>query len=148
MLNLAFDPTMHVLAAYVGGPQNAPDNERLVAAIDKLDQAGREKSHAVALVLILSPDTQAPNAHWRRRFAEQRRGMKSPRVFISAVTQSAVLRGVLTAMNWISPDPPHVKSLNHGTFEESAAWIESTQGTGRAVLRRLYEEIQPRAKTG
>jgi hypothetical protein len=143
MVNLSYDPALHVLVVHVAGPQSTPDHEAVLGAIGKLDRDGRDHNRKVAFVLILGPETQAPNAYWRRRYAEQRKALVAPRVFISVITESAILRGVMTAMNWVSPDPPHVKSVHHATFLESAAWIEQSQGTPFASLRRLFDEVQP-----
>jgi hypothetical protein len=144
MVNLSYDPAMHMLVAYIGGSPIAAEHEQFIAGVDKLDRNGRDRNHAVGMVLILGPDAQAPNAYWRRRFAEQRNGMTAPRVFNSVVTTSAVLRGVLTAMNWISAPPPHVKTLHHATFEEASAWMELAHGAPQTVLRRLQNDVKPR----
>jgi hypothetical protein len=144
MVNLAYDPALHVLVVYVAGAQDASDHEKVIGGIARLDRDGRDHERKVALMLVLGPATQPPNAHWRRRYAEQRKALVAPRAFISVVTESALLRGVMTAMNWVSPDPPHVKSMHHATFLESAGWIEQSQGTPFASLRRLFDEVQPR----
>jgi hypothetical protein len=144
MVNLSYDPGSHVLVVYVAGPQGTPDHEKVLEAIGKLDRDGRDRNRKVAFILLLGPETQAPNAYWRRRYAEQRKALVAPRVFISVITESAILRGVMTAMNWISPDPPHVKSVNHATFLDSAAWVEQSQGTPVVLLRRLFDDVQPR----
>jgi hypothetical protein len=145
MVNLAFDPALHVLLVYVAGPQDASDHERVIGAIGRLDRDGRDHDRKVAFMLVLGPETQAPNAHWRRRYAEQRGTFVAPGVFVSVVTESAVLRGVMTAMSWIRPPPSHVKSVHHATFLEGAQWIEQSQGTPVAALRRLFDQAhQPR----
>lgn len=141
MVSLAYDLATHVLVGYVGGQATAAENEVLMAEIDKLDRNGRHRGKTVAMLLVLGPDAQAPNAHWRR-LAEQRKALVAP-VYISVVTTSAVLRGVLTAMNWMFTPPSHVKTQHHATFEEGAAWIELSQGTPQATLRRLYKEVLP-----
>jgi hypothetical protein len=139
MNQLSYDPTLHVLVVRVAGAQTTADHEGVIAAVDTLDRNGREKERKVGFILVLSSDTTPPNAYWRKRYADQRKAMSAPRVFISVVTDSAILRGVMTAMNWISPDPPNVKSMNHATFQESAVWIEQMQGTSQGALRRRYE---------
>jgi hypothetical protein len=55
------------------------------------------------------------------------------------VTDSAIMRGVLTAMSWISPEPARITSVTHATFEESAAWVEREQGTSTTLLRTLLD---------
>jgi hypothetical protein len=147
MIGTSYDADEHTLVALCG-PAKAYDKEmqeQLFHAVDELDRAGKLKQRPVGFVLVLDPGAPQLDANWRKRFAEQRRDMKSPRVYISIVTQSPVLRGVLTAINWVSPDPPHVESLNHNTFLEGAAWIEKQRGERLPSLRRLHAAA--RAKT-
>ena len=137
MITIAYDPSLHVLCGRVSGPQSNAENEKLLAAVDELDRDGRAQKHPVAFMLDLTNNVEPPDAHWRRRFADQRKRLGSPAVFISIVTTSRVLRGVLTAMNWISPEAPHVKSVHHATCDESAAWIEQVHGAPAAAVRNL-----------
>ncbi len=144
-MNSSYDSARHVLVVYISGTPDGPSNERLIAEIDRLDRNGKERNQPTAMMMWLEQDTEPPNAHWRRRFAEQRKNLTAPRVFLSLVTLRAALRGVLTAMNWISPPPAHVKSQHHATFAESAAWLELCHGTPQAVLRRMLDEAQGKA---
>jgi hypothetical protein len=42
-----------------------------------------------------------------------------------------------------------VSSVNHATFEEASAWVQRHHGAPVNMLRRLYEQVQPKAaKTG
>jgi hypothetical protein len=140
MIELAYNPLLHVLCTRASGAQVAAENENLMATIDKLDRNGCTEKHPVAFLLELMPGCDAPDAHWRRRFAEQRK-MTAPQVFVTVITTSALLRGVMTAMNWISPDPPHVKSMHHATREEAMAWIELVQGTPLSSLTSLFDRL-------
>jgi hypothetical protein len=142
MLNLSFDFKAHVMIASMSGGQTAAEHARVYAAIENLDRLGREQDHSIALLFLVARDNPAPDAHWRRRFAEQRKTLGSPHVFLSIVTQSAIMQGVLTAMNWIVPQPPRVTCVTHATFEDSASWIERNQGTSRLVLRGLLYEME------
>jgi hypothetical protein len=145
MFSFNYDPTRLVLVAVATGlPKSDADYEQLVAQIDQLDRQGKAQNKAIGYVIAVDPESPAPSAKWRRRFVEQRKGMTSPRVLMSLVAQSAVARGVMTAMNWISPDPPHVRSLTHASFAESASWIELTQGTPRDVLHKMHGEALSR----
>jgi hypothetical protein len=141
MIELAYDPASHLLACIASGVRSTAENERLLAAIDELDRGGRADRHPVGFLLELANGSSPPDAHWRRRFAEQRQAMKAPRVFTAIVTTSTLLRGVLTAMNWISPPPVHVKSVHHATREEAEAWLELVQGTRIAIIRRLFARL-------
>jgi hypothetical protein len=66
---------------------------------------------------------------------------------MAIVSSSALTRGVMTAMNWVSPPPAHVQMVNHATIEEAAAWVERLQGTPRATVQRMFEEARARAST-
>jgi hypothetical protein len=141
MVSLTYDASHNVLVAFVTGATDNAANERLYAAVESLDRAGKQRNGPIAMMLLLAPDAEPLNAHWRKRFADQRKNLTAPRAFLSVITQSAMLRGVMTAMNWINQPPAHIKSQNHATFEESAAWIELCHGTPRAVLRRLLDDV-------
>jgi hypothetical protein len=143
MIELAYNPSLHLLCARASGGQVADDNEKLIAAIARLDRDGQVDRQAVAFLLDLAPNVEAPDAYWRRRFAEQRKASAAPRVFNAIVTTSRLLRGVLTAMNWVSPEAAHVKSIHHATWEEAAAWIELVQGTPIAATRSLFGRLAP-----
>jgi hypothetical protein len=147
MIRHAYDPASHALVAYFSGSSSAADYERHLQAMDKLDRRGRDEQRSVAMIVVMGPDEEPPDAHWRRKLAEARKTFSAPSVYIAVVSTSAVFRGVGTAMNWISPPPPHVKVQLHPTFEEGAAWVERSQGPPRAVLRTLQmEATDTRAK--
>jgi hypothetical protein len=150
MIAIAYEASLHVLCARSSGPQVYAENEKLVTALAELDRNGRAAKHIIAFILDLTPGVEPPDAYWRRRFAEQRKGLEAPGVFISIVTTSRVLRGVLTAMNWISPEGPHVKSVHHATWEEAAAWVERMQGTSVVAIRSMFARLPATsaAKTG
>jgi|HubBroStandDraft_4_1064222.scaffolds.fasta_scaffold57829_1 hypothetical protein len=141
MIEIAYDPSLHLLCGIVAGVRTNAENEKLVAAITDLDRHGVAHKHVVAFALELTPGSQPPDAHWRRRLALQRQGMKAPRVFTSIITTSTVLRGVLTAMNWVSPPPPHVKAVHHAARDEAAAWIEIVHGVPIHKTRNLFAQI-------
>jgi hypothetical protein len=109
MLFVSRDPSMHVLVALSSGTHDDAEFERIMSEVSDLDRMGSEQQHAIAFVLLLKQGDEPPNAHWRRRLADHRAGLRSPRVFASIVTESALVRGVLTAVNWIAPVPPGMK---------------------------------------
>jgi hypothetical protein len=146
MLALSVDLAAHVMVASMTGVQVAADHARVYAAIEDLDRKGREDDHSIAMVFVVARDNPAPDAYWRRRFAEQRKTFGSPRVLLSIVTQSAVMRGVLTAMRWIAPEPPTMTCVTHATFEKCAEWVEQNQGTPRTALRALLDDAESGAR--
>lgn len=145
MLRLSVDLRTHVMIASMSGGQTSAEHQRVYTGIETLDRSGRELGQPIAMVFLVARDNPAPDADWRRRFAEQRKTFGSPRVYLSIVTRSPIMRGVLTAMNWIAPQPPNMTSETHATFEECADWVERVQGTSRIALRRLREDMESTA---
>jgi hypothetical protein len=142
MLDIRCDADVHVLLLLIAGRQTSADHERVHAEIAKLDRIAHDRGGPMGLMFVLAADAPAPDAYWRRRFAEQRRACVSPHVFMSLITESAVIRGVITAMNWVVPEPPHWTTATHATVEESATWIERKHGAPQAALRRLYDDAR------
>jgi hypothetical protein len=84
------------------------------------------------VIFITQPNTERPNATWRRRLAELRKlGYSPPRARLALVTSSILLRGLFTTLNWIVPMPAYEKMLAVETFEEACAWL--VQETGRPL---------------
>jgi hypothetical protein len=89
-----------------------------------------------------------PNASWRRRFAELRLQMKAKRRLNVLVTTSAILRGVMTVINWIQPPVHQEEQAIVATLEEGIRWVELKRGPSRALLERLYQEAQEKRRRG
>jgi hypothetical protein len=133
MFSLNYDGVRHVLVGYAGpGARADAEYERILEAIEKLDRDGKLANKTVAFVLVIDAQSEAPPPKYRRRLAEQRRELTSPQVLMAIVSPSALTRGVLTAMNWVSPPPAHVKMANPATIEEAAAWVERACRARRA----------------
>jgi hypothetical protein len=148
MFSLSYDERLHVLVGFAGpGARADADYERVVTSIAKLDEDGARAKARVAFVLVIDAGSEAPPPVWRKRLAEQRKTFKSPAVFMAIVSPSALTRGVLTAMNWISPPPEHVQTANPGTIGEAAVWVERQQGTTRGIVQRMAEETRARVMT-
>jgi hypothetical protein len=146
MFSLSYDAVRHVLVGFAApGARADADYQRILAAVDKLDRDGKLANVPIAFVLVVDADSERPPPKWRRRLAEQRKDLTSPRVLMAIVSPSALTRGVMTAMNWISPPPAHVQMVNHATIEEAATWVEHLQGTPRATVQRMFEDVRTRA---
>ena len=145
MFSLVYDEVRHVLVGFAApGARTDADYERTLAAVAKLDRDGKAANKPTAFVLVVDTNSERPPPKWRRRLAEQRSELTSPRVLMAIVSPSALTRGVMTAMNWVSPPPAHVQMVNHATIEEAAAWVERLQGTPHATVQRMFEEARGR----
>jgi len=96
------------------------------------------------VILIAMPGAPGPDAHWRKRYA-QHAFESHGQTFFAIVTDSAIQRGVLTAIQWITRNEKTISSA-FATFEEACAAAESYRGTTLPQLRRLFEEAETQRK--
>jgi hypothetical protein len=149
MITFAYNAAAHalVIVCTAAVEHTTKQHEDFMAAVQKLDDDGAAHGRPVSFLLVLDPGTPSPSAYWRQLYAEQRAGLKSPQAHIAIVTQSAVLRGVLTAMNWIKPDPAHVKSVHHASVQDAVTWLEQARQEPLPQLVSLYGLARANART-
>jgi hypothetical protein len=77
-----------------------------------------------------------PNAAQRKYLAElwTRRGSMLP---VALMSPSTVVRGMVTAMNWVLPKP--IRTFNAEQPEEAARFLQLDAGESRAALAKLNE---------
>jgi hypothetical protein len=110
---------------YVGYPSNGLTNEGLEVLLDRMMSYLRRRQKFAALVDCRGM-TMAHTAHQRRRiaewFAEPELERLAPHaIAIVVLFRSAVIRGALTAVNWIKPPPAPVKAFR--SVADSAPWV-------------------------
>jgi hypothetical protein len=91
--------------------------------------------------LIVGPKHERPNASWRQRLAAARKLRRAKRQLSVLVTTSAIARGVLRVMNWLTPLPPGHETITVSTFEEAVSWAEERRGRPLPILRQIYEKV-------
>jgi hypothetical protein len=112
------------------------------SVIDSINQLWAEASATpfATFVLVIDPGQQSPSPLWRQRIAEARTTKQPFRIVI--VTSSVVMRGVMTAINWIRPNGEGQKTVSRATLEEAIAWIEAEGGKARPMLHTLYAKAR------
>ncbi|MBW1757100.1 MAG: hypothetical protein JRJ80_13135 [Deltaproteobacteria bacterium] len=121
---LIFDESAWPLV-YVRYPSNGLDDEGLEVFIERVMSYLRRRDKFACLIDCRGM-TMAHTANQRRRltnwFAEPELQRLSPHAIAMAVLfRSALIRGALTAVNWIKPPPAPVKAF--GSVAESAPWL-------------------------
>lgn len=95
-------------------------------------------------ILINDVDGQPPDAKWRKRIADVTRE-SSPHALVAFVSESPLMRGIVTAINWIRPSP--YKFTVERDVEQAIIWIERARPQVRAVVERLYGQARKAADT-
>lgn len=126
-----------LVLVFTGADSSHDEYEVTVRAFEKLIS---EAGHRTAIgVVVVAPEHAQPNAHWRKRFADVHRTAKHP-LYIGVVTKNVLIRGVITAVNWLMRSKLDYHSQAFATFEEAAVSYEKELGSKMDTLRVLYRQ--------
>jgi hypothetical protein len=127
MVKLEFSgPDRCLLMWVLPGSKTEQDWEQALASFFLIDDEAVRQHKSGLVFIIVEPGAERPNATWRKRLAEQRIQYKARERHLVLVTNSILFRGVLNAVNWLSPPPPHEKifvtdSIPDG-IKQASAW--------------------------
>lgn len=133
VFSFVFDADQAVAVFLFSGRTNSDaDFDAYLRCIAELDVIAASLDRPV-LVQLIDPDNALPDARWRRRMAEATQTVRS-KPFYVLVTDSAAVRGVLTAINWIRPPPFELEVVP--TLDAAAQTAEAR--TGREVAKTIH----------
>ena len=128
---------------YSGNPNDA-DYERCVSTMTEFERTVRGQQEGIAVILVTDPGVPPVPACWRKRMADFNQNVQASKYLLAIVTPSSVIRGILTAINWLSPAKGDHHRVAHGTFAEARAWIEKHRGKRQPRLTELYDSVRAR----
>lgn len=109
------------------------DYGQMEASIRELDGSKPSMGETV-FILVVPSDWPQPNAKYRKQFAALRDRLKQPMTF-ALISSSPIIRGVVTAVNWVSP--PRVGTA--GAF----ASVDDAIAAAEKRFRRRIPELRP-----
>jgi hypothetical protein len=122
MLSMAIDEDASVAVWLMTGRHNSDeDYERYVTSLLDLRERARVRGGGTGL-FYADRDNPVPNAAWRRKMAEASKDYP-PNCLYAMVSESMVVRGVVTAINWLRP--PTYDFVTVATMEEALAWLRA-----------------------
>ena len=140
MFSYRFDRPNAAVVWLFSGPSNADDDfARYVESFVMLDGEAFAFGPAPAGILCVDRENPMPNATWRREIARASRTLRT-RPIIAFASESPLVRGIVTAVNWIRP-PPYEFSVV-GTFDEAVSWVEQNRGAPCPVFSMLMTELR------
>lgn len=126
---------------YVGiysGDVRDEDYARCVNSMTEFERVIRSQPHGFAAILITDPGVEAVPASWRKRMAHFNNSVQTQQYLLAIVTPSSVVRGILTAINWLSPAKQgHVRRA-YETFADACVWVEKHRGRAEPQLDELH----------
>jgi hypothetical protein len=143
MYTYSYNKARGLLVGLLSGRYNSEtDYRRVVYTIGQLIDDARGRPGGAVCVLAAEPENPHPNAAWRKRLAElqERAGSRTQRFLFVLVTESQIMRGVMTEIRWLKPPTPPHETVTISTFEEAMRWVEARRGESLFELRGLLLE--------
>jgi len=139
---------------YVGiytGTVSDDDYALCLSSMTEFERTTRGLPEGIAAILVTDPGVEAVPPSWRKRMASFNDSVQASRYMLSIVTPSSVVRGILTAINWLSPPRQGHQRKAHESFAEACTWIEKSRGRPQLQLDELYRSARAKltvAQTG
>lgn len=121
------------------GTTTDDDHARCVSSIEEMDAKLAWRDQPYICILVTELRTPTPPPAWRRRMAESNKNLRVKRYFFALVCPSPLLRGVLTAILWITGSREGHQYAAFATFSEAVAWVEHENDRKYPVLQQLFE---------
>jgi len=99
----AIDASSAVLLGIYAGRKLPQDIEDYAASVARVDAIAHAQGRGALIVIVPDREYPSPNSSDRLRFAFSKDSARSAPTLLILVTRSPLLRGVMTAVNWLSP---------------------------------------------
>jgi hypothetical protein len=145
-MSAADEGSTTLVGIYQGRAQHDADYERCIQSIIDADALATARASRFVCLLIIGDEVQRPPPLWRRRMADANNAIRAKEYYFALVSPSMLIRGVFTAINWLTKPRPGYHSAPFEHFDQAAEWIrtqtgeryprlESLEATARAALR-------------
>jgi hypothetical protein len=124
------------------GESNSDDDFARYVATFTLVDAVALQHELPAGILVVDRGNPMPNAVWRKRMAEASSSLKS-RPLVAFASESPLVRGVVTAINWLRPAPFEFTVTS--TFDDAVRWIEQKRQFPCKVFFPMMAELRAEA---
>jgi hypothetical protein len=136
--SLADYPSACLVGVHSGARSDAADFRAVVESLSALNQ------HAMGpmgfILLVIDAGDHIPPAPVRREIAELRRRGRPHR--LAFVTQSAIARAAITAIDWLQPPRANQRVKPWSTVREGVVWLELEHGGALPALEELYMNLR------
>jgi hypothetical protein len=137
MHTFAYDKHSVTLVQILSGQSTESDYKEMVQVTQIMDRDAALSLYGSLQILVIDPGYANPNASQRKMIADTVDGFKARRYLFALVTDSSLIRGVLTAISWLRKERMNFHSSYHATFEDAARWAKSHDRAEIAPLHKL-----------
>jgi hypothetical protein len=144
MYSFCRDDAMGALVGVYSGTSNTEaDWVRCVESFGLADERALRMGVPLVCILVAGPESPGPPAVWRKRMAVGMDSIRAPVFYFAFVAPNAFIRGVYTAINWMTKrGPSGHKSIAVPTFANAAAWIRTNAAQAYPTLEALHDEAR------
>jgi hypothetical protein len=127
-----------LVGIYTSEGQTDADYARAIEAMARADRAAHQRSIPYAHIMVVESDAGQPSAKWRQRFAEHNRSLRTSSYYFAFVTSSMLVRGIFTAIRWLTGARDGHRAQAFANLPEACAWLRATSGRDYPELEALY----------
>jgi hypothetical protein len=140
----AIDPLNAVLLGIYSGRKAPEDIEQYAQSQTRVDAIAYEQGRGALMVFVPDPEYPAPNSSDRLRFATLKDASRAAPNLVVLVTRSPLLRGVITAVGWLSPQNERSRATACDSFEATLEHAAKFRSSSVDSLRRMERMLRAR----
>jgi len=129
-----------------GRSQNDADYQAAIDDVAAGNRAAKDVGQPSVFVLFVDREVPSPPAVWRKRFSEANQALAHVPHYMLLVTESAPMRGVFTAVLWVTGAPRGHTYKAVASASDADAWLTAHLGEQFAVATRLETEVRTRSR--
>jgi hypothetical protein len=129
-----------LVGVYRGATTEEEDYVRCLASIAASDVNAARRGLSYTCVLVTDGDTPPPPAVWRQRMANATNAFSARNYYFALVSPKVVIRGVFTAVTWLTRGRPGQHLAAFADLGQATAWVQTHAGHTPIAIRRLYEQ--------
>lgn len=137
MYSNAIDESAGTLLGVFSGDMAEAHYELSLQVMNRADGIAAARGLPFVYVCVVDKDVPRPPAVWRKRFSDANYGVKSERFYFAMVTTSMLMRGVFTAVNWVTAKREGQYYTVVGDVAEAQHWLQAQHGVSCPALAQL-----------
>jgi hypothetical protein len=112
-----------------------------LADMERMDKLAANRGSPLSYVCVVDSEVPRPPAVWRKRFSDANYGVRAQRFYFVMVTNSMLIRGVYTAVNWLTGKRDGQQYGVVSSVEEAQRWL-TAHGADVADLAALERQAR------
>lgn len=112
-----------LLSVFSGSSMSEADYEHALSDITRVDKLAAARKVPFVHVSIVEEGVPLPSPRWRKRFADFSKEILSEQYYFVMVTKSVVVRGMLTAILWMTDQRTGHHSHVVSSLDEAQRWL-------------------------